>query len=192
VDEPAAEPADPFAPKAAEPAGEEPADKPAAEPADPFAPPKPANEEPADPFGAAAAVDHVEGIFRDLNLICQSVESILETETAGSAEEAPQAEQPSKEQEVAQEQDDESLQPLAVDARPEPTVLPVRLWTDNTGAFQVRGRLAVIMADHIRIFKVNGRYTTVPMERLSPFDRDYVEQTLAEHGGGQFDLIAAK
>jgi hypothetical protein len=87
---------------------------------------------------------------------------------------------------------DESLETLAADARPEPTILPVRLWTDNTGVYQVRGRLAVIMDDHIRIFKENGRYATVPMQRLSQLDRDYVEQKLAEFGGGDFDLIAAK
>jgi hypothetical protein len=49
-----------------------------------------------------------------------------------------------------------------------------RRWTDNTGAYQIEARLAVIFPDKVRLLKPSGRTTTVSMNRLSPFDQDYV------------------
>jgi SLA1 homology domain 1, SHD1 len=46
----------------------------------------------------------------------------------------------------------------------------VRLWTDNTGKYHVRARLVSVTATHVRLLKENGRYTTVPVERLSRDD----------------------
>jgi hypothetical protein len=74
----------------------------------------------------------------------------------------------------------------------EPPELPMRTWSDNTGNFQIRGRLAVILDGKVRIFKENGRYTTVSLERLSDADRDYVEQKLAEFGLGEIGDLAAR
>lgn len=51
----------------------------------------------------------------------------------------------------------------------------VRTWTDNTGAYSIEARVAVIFGDKVRLLKENGKYTTVPMERLSDFDRSYVQ-----------------
>lgn len=50
-----------------------------------------------------------------------------------------------------------------------------RNWTDNTGAYSIQARVAVIFGDKVRLLKENGKYTTVPMERLSDFDRSYVQ-----------------
>ncbi len=68
----------------------------------------------------------------------------------------------------------------------EPTVVDttaaneaLRTWTDNTGRHQVRGRLMVVTATHIRLLKENGRFTTVPRERLSSEDLAFV----ARHPG---------
>ena len=50
----------------------------------------------------------------------------------------------------------------------------MRVWTDNTGSYQTVGRLVVIAKTHVRLLKSNGRYSTVPLTRLSEADLDYV------------------
>jgi SLA1 homology domain 1, SHD1 len=57
----------------------------------------------------------------------------------------------------------------------------LRDWTDDTGDYRVRGRLKVILPDRakIRILKTNGKYTTVPLDRLSAMDREFVERHLS-------------
>ena len=57
---------------------------------------------------------------------------------------------------------------------------PVRTWHDNTGNFEVTGRLVDVQPDAVRLLKDNGRFTTVPLRRLSPVDRQYVDQTINE------------
>ena len=51
----------------------------------------------------------------------------------------------------------------------------VRTWTDNSGLYKVNGKLAVILDAKVRIMKENGRMTTVPFERLSRADLDFVQ-----------------
>jgi hypothetical protein len=60
--------------------------------------------------------------------------------------------------------------------------LPIRLWTDDSGFFQVRGRLILILDGTVRLLKETGRTTTVPLSRLSPADRAYVEQIIGHYG----------
>lgn len=63
--------------------------------------------------------------------------------------------------------------PFAVlDTSPE----PVRRWIDATGRHETIGRLVEVHPDRVRILKNNGRYTTVPLERLSRHDQSYVTQ----------------
>lgn len=64
--------------------------------------------------------------------------------------------------------------PEVVTANDDPQL--VRNWIDNTGTFEVVGKLAVIFPDKIRLLKENGRYCTVPMRRLSDADRQMVER----------------
>jgi hypothetical protein len=77
-------------------------------------------------------------------------------------------------------------QSAAVASSPAPAAVdplastPVRTWHDNTGTFEVTGRLVVVLPDAVRLLKDNGRFTTVPMRRLSDVDRQYVDQTLAQ------------
>lgn len=52
----------------------------------------------------------------------------------------------------------------------------VRLWTDNTGKYQVRARLVAVTATHVRLLKENGKFTTVPYGRLSQSDLAFVRQ----------------
>lgn len=40
-------------------------------------------------------------------------------------------------------------------------------FSNNTGKFEVTAVLAEIHADKVRLLKANGKYTTVPMRRLS-------------------------
>jgi hypothetical protein len=58
--------------------------------------------------------------------------------------------------------------------------LPMRNWTDNTGIYHTMARLVVIGSDSVRLLKDNGRFTTVPLRRLSKADLDYVKL----HGTG--------
>ncbi len=50
-----------------------------------------------------------------------------------------------------------------------------RQWRDNTGLFDVKGQLTLIYPDKVRLLKDNGKYTTVPLDRLSLADRQYVQ-----------------
>jgi hypothetical protein len=56
----------------------------------------------------------------------------------------------------------------------EPTSASFRLWTDNTGRFQVRARLVVVGEKSVRLLKENGKFTTVSLERLSAPDLAFV------------------
>ena len=70
--------------------------------------------------------------------------------------------------------------------------MPVRMWNDNTGTFQVEGRLIAILPDHVRLLKSNGRTTTVPLRRLSESDAKYVEEATARYGAGLVGQVAAR
>ena len=53
---------------------------------------------------------------------------------------------------------------------------PMRLWRDDSGEFEVRGKLVLILDGKVRLLKETGKYTTVPLDRLSPADLSYVRQ----------------
>ncbi len=208
-------PAEPAAP-AADPFGNVPA--PAEQPvADPFGPQPAAEPAPADPFGKGA--DNSAGdrdIFGSL-----TVESGLElsnaqvepkvddltdlltapapaVETTAQAEETTEPEaaapvaQPVVETKAVETQVAASAEPDAPAANDEFPGTEVRKWRDNTGTFEVTGRLVVVMPDKVRLLKDNGRFTTVPMRRLSNEDRQYVEQTLAKKNSQSAKFISTK
>lgn len=56
--------------------------------------------------------------------------------------------------------------------------MPVRSWSDNTGTYQIEGRLIAIFDGHVRVLKATGKTTTVPMRRLSDADKKYVEEVI--------------
>ena len=58
----------------------------------------------------------------------------------------------------------------------------IRVWVDNTGNFTTTGRLVAVFPSEVRLLKDNGRYSTVPMRRLSDGDRAYVQQVVAQLG----------
>ncbi len=50
----------------------------------------------------------------------------------------------------------------------------IRTWTDNTGAFQVRAELVEVLDGKVRLLKDNGKFSTVPTERLSSDDVAFI------------------
>lgn len=68
----------------------------------------------------------------------------------------------------------------------------MRDWVDNTGLFRVRGRVHQILDRHVRLLKDNGRFSTVPLRRLSPEDLQYVMQLRAEFGVGLIGHVASR
>lgn len=51
---------------------------------------------------------------------------------------------------------------------------PQRRWIDATDSYAVVGRLVDFRGDEVDILRADGRLVTVPVDRLSDFDRDYV------------------
>jgi hypothetical protein len=70
----------------------------------------------------------------------------------------------------------------------------MRQWVDNTGEYKVKGRLILILDGKVRLLKETGRTTTVPLGRLSPADRQYVEEVISRYGADltQLDQLAAR
>jgi hypothetical protein len=52
----------------------------------------------------------------------------------------------------------------------------MRVWRDDSGDFEVRAKLVLILEGKVRLLKDTGKYTTVPLDRLSPADLTYVRQ----------------
>ena len=69
---------------------------------------------------------------------------------------------------------------------------PVRLWTDDSGSFRVDAQLIEVLDGKVRLLKTNGRQSTVPLDRLSQADRDYVDQFLAQQDGDYLLKFAAR
>ncbi len=67
---------------------------------------------------------------------------------------------------------------------------PLRAWLDNTGRYRTVGRLISIGEDHVRLGKPNGRSCTVPFQRLSREDVEYVRQH-AKVNGAALKIAAA-
>lgn len=70
--------------------------------------------------------------------------------------------------------------------------MPVRHWTDNTGLYHTTARLVTIGDTYVRLFKENGRFTTVPLRRLSDVDRTYVEELTKNQAEGPVVHVAVR
>lgn len=68
----------------------------------------------------------------------------------------------------------------------------MRNWSDNTGTFEVEGRLIAILDGHVRLLKDTGKTTTVPMRRLSDADKKYVEEVITRHGQKLIGVVASR
>jgi hypothetical protein len=60
--------------------------------------------------------------------------------------------------------------------------LPLRQWYDDSGKFEVKARLVVILDGKVRLLKETGRTTTVPLVRLSAADQAYIAEIIARYG----------
>lgn len=103
------------------------------------------------------------------------------------AESAPADAKPESAEEPADESSDEEPtektedDPFAtLDAAPE----PVRRWIDSSGRHETIGRLVEVHPDRVRILKLNGRHTTVPLQRLSQHDQAYAATVGERIAGG--------
>ena len=54
---------------------------------------------------------------------------------------------------------------------------PVRRWFDDSGSHDTVGQLVAVHPDRVRIRKLNGRFTTISINRLSATDQSYVTAT---------------
>ncbi len=73
----------------------------------------------------------------------------------------------------------ESPRSPAIEAAPqvaESDASGMRWWTDDTGQYRVFARIDALLDGKVRLLKDTGRYTTVPFERLSGHDADFVNQ----------------
>lgn len=130
--------------------GDEPAEKPASEDSPAMKKKEPPKEESEDLFDEPEA---------------ETPASDAAPKPAEEPGEEPADEAPSEE--PAEKTEDDPFATL--DANPE----PVRRWIDSSGLHETIGRLVEVHPDRVRILKRNGRYTTVPMHRLSPHDQAY-------------------
>ena len=74
-----------------------------------------------------------------------------------------------------------------LDSKPADAALsPMRLWTDNTGKYQVRARLIVVGDRYVRLLKETGKTTTVPFSRLSGSDLAFVQHQVSSELAGNF------
>ncbi len=69
----------------------------------------------------------------------------------------------------------------------------MRTWVDVTGKHRIRGQLQEILAEQgkVRILKETGRFTTVPLEKLGPDDRQFVAGHTTARGGESAKLAAS-
>lgn len=101
------------------------------------------------------------------------------------------ATQPKSAPPIAAEPTSKRVDPLALAADGR---LPLRHWTDNSGQFQVQARLMLILDGKVRLLKETGRTTTVPTERLSAADQQYIAEIIARYGRDltALDQLAAR
>jgi hypothetical protein len=136
---------------------------------------------PATPAPAEKPAGEVDDLFKDLDETKDGNKAAA-TETPAETPAAPDSNK-----EVEDLFSDPAPAPMSAVEKPAPTqvtetkpVNDMRTWTDNTGNYQIRGRLVVIGKTHVRILKETGKYTTVPFTRLSQADLAFVR----EHADG--------
>ncbi len=145
---------------------------------------KKAASEPA-PGATEKKGDDVEDLFKDTDDKKAAANPSAPTDVAQAAEpgrhaarSTPPAKKPLAERAPAQSR-------VAV-ARPAAILPPaaqvavaeapnaLRVWTDDTGNYRVNARLVSVGETTVRLLKDTGKYTTVPMGRLSRIDLDFV------------------
>jgi hypothetical protein len=67
-----------------------------------------------------------------------------------------------------------------------------RTWVDNTGTFKTEGRLILIGDGFIRLLKSNGNTCTVPNDRMSKADANYVNSVRDEVNKARVAMLTAR
>lgn len=129
--------------------------------------PPPAGEKKADSTEASPAKDAVDDLFED---------------------------PPKKASDVAVADAPATVQPVALASIKNPLAIEAqeRNWRDDTGQYGCRGRLVLVTEGKVRILKDNGRYTTVPFDRLSEADLEYVRQEATRASAPAVNATAQK
>jgi SLA1 Homology Domain 1 (SHD1) protein len=172
----------------------EPPSPPAQPPADDMpeepAPAPPAEDMPEEPTPAPKSGD-VDDLFKDADDKSPPDKSAPaeepETPKTDKSDDADdlfkESDNKDKKAADARRADDESLarlrseiEDLFGEPADEAATNSMRLWSDNTGKFQIYARLITVGKDHVRLLKDTGKYTTVPFNRLSHSDLAFVRQ----------------
>ena len=101
-----------------------------------------------------------------------------EAGTDEAADDEAEASPPATPEEPQEPAAEEADQEEAADAAADPfsATEPVRRWIDATGRYAVVGTLLAVREATAEIRKADGRTVSVPLDRLSPHDREYAEQ----------------
>ncbi len=115
------------------------------------------------------------------------------------AEKPAPAAEPASEEPATDEAADDAFKPAEQPAAPSDDPfgsarldLPRRAWTDDTGEYTIEARLLVVLDGKVRLLKDTGRTTTVPLDRLSETDRQYVDHVVAQYGRDAINQVATK
>ncbi len=139
---------------------------------------KPANGDAANPLDAPAKPAPAKDKDLD-NLFEEPAEKAPAKSSAASRSSAPLASS-AEIDDLFAEAAAQNASPAAVKPAPQQALAsadslgPTRVWIDNTGKFQVTAQLVVVLDGKVRLLKDTGRFTTVPFERLSEADLQYV------------------
>ena len=68
----------------------------------------------------------------------------------------------------------------------------MRQWVDDTGDWKIEARLVQILDGKVRLLKSTGKFTTVPLDRLSSTDLDYVHEQVAAAAADRTDQTAQR
>ena len=164
----------------AEPAPELPAEEPSPAPSlEPEAPALPTDTLEMPPAAEPAAPSGADDLFNNTTPAptepapaepkADSTDDLFKETSEPAAPAVDPAAEPKK-----QEVDDLFSDPAPADKSTSTDPNGMREWTDNTGHYHVVARLVSVSKTHVRLFKENGRYTTVPFERLSQADLAFV------------------
>jgi hypothetical protein len=147
-------------------------------------PATPPSTEPAAPAapGEQPKAAPVEDLFKEASEPSATPASAETPATEPPAAEAPAAEPPAAEPAKGGTEDLFSDPPANKSTSLEAPGA-MRLWTDNTGKFSVSAQLVSFTATHVRLLKDTGKYTTVPMTRLSQSDLEFVAYARANWTG---------
>ncbi len=139
--------------------------------AEPVADAEPAADEPveidfaeaSDPADVPPPADEADDLSLD--------ETVAEP---AADDDAPPIPEESAEDDAPADGSAKADQPAA--AEPQVAADAMRIWTDNSGKYQVRARLVSVADGKVRLLKENGHFTTVPFQRLSSADLAFAQR----------------